>query len=302
MRIALLLCGQYRSLLDERVLKAQNSFISKFNTDVFVSTWSDPGISVWDMFIKNPNIYEGMEINSNVITKLDNLIKYEINNFEDYIYNVENPAIREKLINFFKRTQNNTLNDYASEDRFITGYPQLYTISTANNLKREYETSNNFKYDIVIKSRPDFLFFKDISRYLDESYVEKSLIFTLNPRDHYWPNRIWDAMYFSSSENIDKLSETYNEYSLLSKQSITEKIKIKYGNRLGRKIDNSEKLGFISIENKRRFTNLLRAVEQTNACRLLFEKSKNEKIKIREVLDEIGEIVRLDNIEKLMSK
>ena len=71
---------------------------------------------------------------------------------------------------------------------------------------------------------------------------------------------------------------------------------------MGRKIDNSEKLGFISIENRRRFTNLLRAVEQTNACRLLFEKSKNEKIKIREVLDEIGEIVRLDNIEKLMSK
>lgn len=302
MRIALLLCGQYRTLLDKRVLEAQNSFINKFNIDVFASTWSDPGISVWDMFVKNPNVYEGMKIDSSVLSKLDNLIKYEINNFEDYIYNVENIEIKEKLINFFKKSQNNSINDYASDDKFITGYPQLYTILTANNLKREYEISNNFKYDIVIKSRPDFLFFKDITKYLNESYLEKNLIFTLNPRDHYWPRRIWDAMYFSSSENIDKLSETYNEYSLLCKQSITEKIKIKYGNRLGRKIDNSEKLGFISIENKRRFTNLLRATEQTNACRLLFKKSKNEKIQIREILDEIGEVVRFDNIDNIISR
>ena len=52
MKIALLLCGQYRTLLDKRTLDAQNAFIKKFNIDVFLSTWSDPGISVWDMFQK----------------------------------------------------------------------------------------------------------------------------------------------------------------------------------------------------------------------------------------------------------
>ena len=84
-------------------------------------------------------------------------------------------------------------------------------------------------------------------------------------------------MFFSSSRNIDKLAETYLDYVNLTKQSYVEKIKIMYGNRLGRKIDNSMKLGFISLKNKKRLTNTLRALESNDPCRLLFKKSKIEE-------------------------
>ena len=159
MKIALLLCGQYRTLLDKRTLDAQNAFIKKFNIDVFLSTWSDPGISVWDMFQKNANIYENVEINSEVVSKLNNLVEFEVNNFEHYVNKIKIIEIKQKLRNFIDQTRTNSINEYG-KDRFITGYPQLYTIHKANEMKRKYENSNNFKYDIVIKSRPDFYFFK----------------------------------------------------------------------------------------------------------------------------------------------
>ena len=88
-------------------------------------------------------------------------------------------------------------------------------------------------------------------------------------------------MFFSSSRNIDKLAETYLDYVNLTKQSYVEKIKIMYGNRLGRKIDNSMKLGFISLKNKKRLTNI--ELESNDPCRLLFKKSKIEKIKLIEI-------------------
>ena len=75
-----------------------------------------------------------------------------------------------------------------------------------------------------------------------------------------------------------------------------------YGNRLGSKIDNSMKLGFISLKNKKRLTNTLRALESNDPCRLLFKKSKIEKIKLSEIQENIGEVVRIENIDELLSK
>lgn len=301
MKIALLLCGQYRTLLDKRVLDAQNSFIEKFNVDVFLATWSDPGISVWDMFQKNPDNYSGIKVDSDVVSKLNNLVKYEIYNFENYVNKIDDNLIQQKLRNFTDQTRNNSINEYG-KDRFITGYPQLYTIYKANQMKIKYEISNNFKYDIVIKSRPDFLFFQDVTKYIETSYQNTDSIYTLNPANHYWPNRIYDIMFFSSSKNIDKLAETYLDYSHLTKQSISEKIKIMYGNKLGRKIDNSTKLGFVTLDNKKRFTNHLRALESTDPCRLLYQKSNIENFKLNEITDDIGEVVRVGNIDDLLSK
>lgn len=301
MKIALLLCGQYRTLLDKRVLDAQNSFIERFNADVFLATWSNPGISVWDMFQKNPYHYSGIKVDSDVVSKLNNLVKYEIYNFENYVNKIDDNLIQQKLRNFTDQTRNNSINEYG-KDRFITGYPQLYTIYKANQMKIKYEISNNFKYDIVIKSRPDFLFFQDVTKYIKTSYQNTNSIYTLNPANHYWPNRIYDIMFFSSSKNIDKLAETYLDYSHLTKQSISEKIKIMYGNKLGRKIDNSTKLGFVTLDNKKRFTNHLRALESTDPCRLLYQKSNIENFKLNEIADDIGEVVRVENIDDLLSK
>ena len=44
--------------------------------------------------------------------------------------------------------------------------PQFYTMHIASEMKKKYEIENNFTYDVVIKSRPDFLqVHNDIEKY-----------------------------------------------------------------------------------------------------------------------------------------
>lgn len=81
---------------------------------------------------------------------------------------------------------------------------QLYCLKTCNNLKKQYEEENNFKYDIVIRMRPDVLLINNTSLEKSaESWDMKNYLYTTNHDNYYGYN---DRFYFSNSENMDFLS------------------------------------------------------------------------------------------------
>ena len=80
---------------------------------------------------------------------------------------------------------------------------QLYCLQQSNILKSKYEEQNNFKYDCVIRMRPDILpepeaIFPELSQ-LDLNKL------------HVFKHDAWfgynDRVYFSNSANMDILQE-----------------------------------------------------------------------------------------------
>lgn len=81
---------------------------------------------------------------------------------------------------------------------------QLYCLKKCNELKCNFESDNNFKYDIVVRIRPDILLLGDsYLEYKAESWDMINHIYTSDHDDYYGYN---DRFYFSNSDNMDFLS------------------------------------------------------------------------------------------------
>ena len=86
----------------------------------------------------------------------------------------------------------------------------FYNVLKCNDLKKEYENKNNFKYDLVIRSRTDLFWF----RYLTDSEIELSKNNILTPREwsfnhiNSWAR--FDGFAFGNSDLIDRYSDLYN--------------------------------------------------------------------------------------------
>lgn len=101
---------------------------------------------------------------------------------------------------------------FASNKRpevFVQGMlRQLYTLKACNLLKKDYEDANKFTYDVVFRMRPDLLFGNDITLSVDDMKSSvSSTLYTTNHDDHLGYN---DRFYFSSSQNMDFLSNRFN--------------------------------------------------------------------------------------------
>jgi hypothetical protein len=96
-----------------------------------------------------------------------------------------------------------------------------YKIMKCNELKCEYEKENNFKYDIVIRARLDFIWttFVNID---DINFKNKSTIFTIN--DIYCsqyrnvPNN--DRFFGGNSETMDKFCNIFKRLRKIYKKNI----------------------------------------------------------------------------------
>ena len=91
---------------------------------------------------------------------------------------------------------------------------QLYCVKRVNDLKSKYEKENNFKYDLVVRIRPDLLIIND--SWLDENIETLDMENTMYMLDHDKWHGYCDRFYISGSENMDYISngiEYLNEYS-----------------------------------------------------------------------------------------
>jgi len=81
---------------------------------------------------------------------------------------------------------------------------QLHCLKQCNSLKTNFEKENNFKYDIVVRLRPDILIVNNSCLEKNtESWDTSRYVYTSDHDSHHGYN---DRFYFSNSENMDFLS------------------------------------------------------------------------------------------------
>jgi len=208
MRVAVLLSGQMRTF-DQVVENLYNNLIKPYNADIFISTWAKRGHSYNHGTLPDPEVKERA---TDVITQdmlvrtyKTNLIATEIENVETYEQTMPD-AYKDIYINGFT---------WAGLKLTGTCVLQFYKMQRVNQLKLDYEKANNFKYDLVIRCRPDNIMFAPLSpRYLDNL---RTNIYGINCQGTFYPNRIYDIFFYSSSENMDYMATIYNNICALEK-------------------------------------------------------------------------------------
>lgn len=108
-------------------------------------------------------------------------------------------------------------------------WSRFYTGQVSNNLKKEYELENNFKYDIVLSSRMDLIWFtklnlnREIENNIFASNWNSSKKYgNLGPYDKSNNGDGWgviDPWFFSSSKNMDKFTQVFKNRKFISLKS-----------------------------------------------------------------------------------
>lgn len=140
MKIAVLLCGHVRSW-------NKQYFINSFGTDfdVFIHTYNN--VLVYHPFIENQ------------ICLNDNNEKLSIEKIIDII------GLKPKIIIVEDQDKLNTVSkDYPLNP---TSYYEYRKFKLCNDLRLAYEKENNFKYDVVIKTRFDIIYSLTLPMMLD---------------------------------------------------------------------------------------------------------------------------------------
>jgi hypothetical protein len=154
--------------------------------DFFVHTWNKNAFKPRNILSKKGEIIPANpEYGINhTIQDIDKCLQYKIITSE-----VENISIWEKRFN----------------KKFINFSPQWYSWFKVNNLKKQHEIINNFKYDIVVKTRLDFIVPLNNSLEQEIEHVNKDL--SSFYAQGVTENRINDVFFISDSLVMDKASE-----------------------------------------------------------------------------------------------
>ena len=198
MKIALCISGQPRnpSRGIPNILKYLN-----FEFDVFYHAWWDNNSSK-NYFTKS----NAAKINDIVSEPVKNIWiswMYQYFDIKKLFLGTQINFIVPPILETRKTTYANAFNICSS----------LYSIHKCNELKKEYEDQNNFKYDLVIRTRLDFGF----SEIINIKDFNQNIIYVPNDYgiDRYGFN---DQFAIGSSFNMDIYSDAYNniEYILNS--------------------------------------------------------------------------------------
>ena len=85
---------------------------------------------------------------------------------------------------------------------------QFYNMARCNELKKEKEQEENFKYDVVIRVRSDYFFFRSIKEDLE---LSKDYVCST---DHWdWLDGYTDSFAFGNSEDMDIYSSFFNYFA-----------------------------------------------------------------------------------------
>jgi hypothetical protein len=201
-RVAILLAGEMRNFNNIELIRQNNkNLFELYNCDIFISTWDKKGYSSYHGSI-NSKDYSDNTVEEDYIKNIYNNIKsINIENFNEWFLRL--PETYKEIYNKKFKTGNHTIN--------ATVFPQLYKIWDCNRLKTEYEITNNFKYDLVIRFRSDMCLIEEIpEEYLKDYFnidekMSENKIYTLNPPKIFYPTRIYDIFFYGNNNSMNKL-------------------------------------------------------------------------------------------------
>lgn len=258
MKIALLICGQMRTFDHPKVLYYLNEFIKKFNCDVFLSTWNNRGISVWsEHALKDQSEIQTKEKNKIIVDDhielIENVKRFKIDDYSQFLKNDCDEDMRLLLAQ-------SSDNVYFSK---ATSIPSLYKLYSSYQLAEEYMEENQIEYDIIIKTRPDFLHVHtNIEKYFE---LTSNTLFHINTGRSYYPNRVYEMFLLSSQKNMKIVCESWLNYHKLLESDYS--------------LDMS------------RF----------DACRLVYSQCILNNIKIESFDKVLGDVLRVENYDDYQS-
>ena len=93
-------------------------------------------------------------------------------------------------------------------------------MSKSCQLKCDYEKENNFKYDIVVKSRFDLFFKHNI---IEDLNIKENTIYAYSPTydDDGVLDRVTDIFYYANSDTFNKLTNYYYDIKNLPEKYMT---------------------------------------------------------------------------------
>lgn len=198
MKVALCFSGGVRNLI-ENIKYIRKCLIEPLNADVFIHGW----YFKVDELNNNHKMYRKEETSKEVVLRLLNPKKFK---FEIYDKNKEEEMDNNYKISIIKER-------YKSNEYLCQLYPNtcgmFHSIKESNILKKEYEKENNFKYDIVIRCRPDFEYYTPLNLEVLKLVNKKTI---LMPLDNYaFYTKKCDKFAIGTSESMDIYSNLINE-------------------------------------------------------------------------------------------
>lgn len=191
MKVALLLHGHLRTF--DKTYKSIYQYINgdDISLDIFIHTWDT-------IDRKSPSYY-----NINYNKKIDAKVIERVFS----CYKPINIECDTQILKYPNKTCPYNNISYEGHKYYFESFYKV------NQLKKKYENENKFKYDIVIKSRPDVLF----KTPLDLTKLNKKITYLLgNPINnnadlHSIGNfRAFNVITISNSENMDKIADFYH--------------------------------------------------------------------------------------------
>lgn len=210
MKAALCLSGHFRTF-DRCFSSLEKNIINVLNPDIFIYTSVKMGYA------------------NNFRSDNNNLVNSTIFEYLEKIYALYKPVkilINDDNDSFFI----NEANIYAPHLRNEPKHPghmasMYFKIKSCNNLKINYELENNFKYDLVIRCRPDLMFTNSFE--IDTlNHLDKLIV----PNCHNY-NGINDQFAYSNSTNMDTYSSVYDylpEYFSKRGEFFPEKVMVSF--------------------------------------------------------------------------
>lgn len=257
-KIALLISGQMRTFDHPKVLEYLNNFIDKFDCDVFLSTWSNRGVSAWSEYaVKNQlqiqQEEKNKQINENDINLIKNIKKYLIEDYNEFISH----KCDENMKSLLDQSADAIYHSKA------TSIASLYKLYSAYTLLENYSKENQIIYDVVIKTRPDFLHVHtDIEKYFE--FIHDTL-FHINTGISYSPERVYEMFLLSSPSIMKIVCESWLNFNTL--------------------VDSNYSLHLARLD----------------ACRLVYSQCALNNIKIDTFDKVLGDVLRIENYSDYQS-
>jgi len=140
MRVALCISGHARNV-EQCYPNIKSHILDHYKPDVFISTWSTVGY--WSLNEKGFD--DHALINKHVISSLYAPKILDVENYDDH-----DESFKIRAMNFKDKLEYPTV-------RAKNIISMWYKIHKCNSLKTQYELTNNFNYDLVIRARFDLL-------------------------------------------------------------------------------------------------------------------------------------------------
>ncbi|MGP5405505.1 tetratricopeptide repeat protein [Psychrobacter celer] len=236
MRVALCISGQMRGYL-KAYPSVKKNIIDVFNPDIFVHTWDDIGKSnnlhrralphpmihyLPRKIIDQQSYFSSLfpnfmyELYSRSTINKDELCKI----YQPKVCIVEKSPTSEELDSFFGFKP--PVEILKKQPKVVWSRNLFYKIHKCNELKKDFEKQNNFKYDLVIRLRPDLSVGEVISPRVDKD----TLYYRYRNIDVSY--QVGDQYFYADSHTMDKVCDLYKNIEDIWNNYDSAKIHHKY--------------------------------------------------------------------------